>query len=497
MFALRWSVIALCLASAGCFTVSPVDGTVKCTPGASHTCPSGYVCDSVTSTCYKGHAPTGAHACASGSDCANGQCVDGYCCNSLCDGVCEACNVPGSLGTCTPVPAKTDPANECTAKMVGDTGADAGINQPPGGVFTSLAACAGACDGQGACKYPDATTSCGQTFCNDSATVATFTCDGSGDCEPKLAKCVDYACAISACKTTCAADSDCLTTDYCDVSTGTCKPQLGDGQSCAGNDQCQHGHCVSNTAGTGSLCCNSACSTADNMQCDTSGLVGTCTCGALASCANGCELFYIDNDVDGHGDENGTLANGGAMAGCTGTKSLTSNGKSFYPDDEANKGHLDCDDADPNTFYGQTTFYDIPRAHPTATHPAYDYDCDGAEAKNPAQPEFSHGCQACTYYTGTLCNGAGFCCIDNNGQCSTNTAINPVNNPSGFNCGFNCPNGSGGYQCCGTTSSAFPGTVACGQAGGAAGYPWTVCGVCTGGAPPQQTTDGTLKMSCH
>jgi len=45
--------------------------------------------------------------------CASGKCVDGYCCNSDCKGTCEACNVAGKLGTCSDIPAGTDPDGEC------------------------------------------------------------------------------------------------------------------------------------------------------------------------------------------------------------------------------------------------------------------------------------------------------------------------------------------------------------------------------------------------
>ncbi|MFO0757190.1 MAG: hypothetical protein U0359_11915 [Byssovorax sp.] len=70
-------------------------------------------------------------ACASGSDCQSGACVDGVCCSSACNGPCMACNLPGSPGTCKPVLNAID-------------------NNPPN-------ACAGgsACDGTGVCKKLD------------------------------------------------------------------------------------------------------------------------------------------------------------------------------------------------------------------------------------------------------------------------------------------------------------------------------------------------------
>ena len=39
--------------------------------------------------------------CAAGAECSSGNCVDGYCCNSTCTTACKACNVAGSLGTCS------------------------------------------------------------------------------------------------------------------------------------------------------------------------------------------------------------------------------------------------------------------------------------------------------------------------------------------------------------------------------------------------------------
>jgi len=49
-----------------------------------------------------------ASVCDSGMDCASGFCVDGFCCNNSCPEICEACNLAGTVGTCTVRPADDD-----------------------------------------------------------------------------------------------------------------------------------------------------------------------------------------------------------------------------------------------------------------------------------------------------------------------------------------------------------------------------------------------------
>src|SRR5260221_1113578 len=51
--------------------------------------------------------------CIGNGECQMGHCVDGFCCNSPCTGICLACNVAGHDGTCTPIPSGSDPAAEC------------------------------------------------------------------------------------------------------------------------------------------------------------------------------------------------------------------------------------------------------------------------------------------------------------------------------------------------------------------------------------------------
>ncbi len=51
--------------------------------------------------------------CDRGELCSSGRCVDGVCCDGPCEGICEACNLPGQAGVCAPFALGTDPALEC------------------------------------------------------------------------------------------------------------------------------------------------------------------------------------------------------------------------------------------------------------------------------------------------------------------------------------------------------------------------------------------------
>ncbi len=72
-------------------------------PGA---CAGSRTCDGVGGCKRKTGQP-----CNNGSECASGFCADAVCCNRPCGGACERCNT--SPGTCTTVPAGTDPDAEC------------------------------------------------------------------------------------------------------------------------------------------------------------------------------------------------------------------------------------------------------------------------------------------------------------------------------------------------------------------------------------------------
>jgi hypothetical protein len=52
-------------------------------------------------------------ACAADDDCVSRRCASSVCCDQRCDGGCESCSLPGSLGQCTPLPALSPGSSSC------------------------------------------------------------------------------------------------------------------------------------------------------------------------------------------------------------------------------------------------------------------------------------------------------------------------------------------------------------------------------------------------
>src|SRR5690606_23273840 len=113
--------------------------------------------------------------------CTSGSCVDGVCCDSACSGQCEACDVEGSVGACSPV----------NGAPHGDRDACAGDGS----------ICEGSCDGvtTSTCSYPDASVECREASCAVGvATLAAF-CGGTGSCPAEETQsCGAFACGATA-----------------------------------------------------------------------------------------------------------------------------------------------------------------------------------------------------------------------------------------------------------------------------------------------------------
>ncbi len=192
---------------------APIDaGSTAKTPScvSASDCAEGERCDSMTSTCS---AQIGAGASCSLDDvCLSGHCVDGVCCDKACDGQCEACDLPSSLGTCSPVlagaphgkrPACAGPTddNVCTGKACNGTKS---VTECVGLVGPEIRCGASACEGE-------ESTSNG--------------CDSDGSCDLTRvisSSCAPYACGATACKSECESSTDCARGAFCDSRTKTC-----------------------------------------------------------------------------------------------------------------------------------------------------------------------------------------------------------------------------------------------------------------------------------
>lgn len=180
---------------------------------------------------------------ASCNQCLSGYCVDGRCCDespATCTG-CRQCNT----GVCGNVPAGSDPNNVCNA---------------------NLASCLGAnCNGNGSCALPN-NTACG-TSCVGSTLTGSLCTNGSCQAQTGVPCPDNFACATpTACRTACSEDGHCAAGYYC--ANPTCVKKKAQGETCAGNSQCENGRCVDG------VCC----ATASCPTCHECALVtGTCT----------------------------------------------------------------------------------------------------------------------------------------------------------------------------------------------------------------------------
>jgi hypothetical protein len=195
---------------------------------------------------------TNGSACTGATQCQSGLCVDAFCCNLPCNGRCQACDVAGSEGKCTPIKAGDDPDNECDLEPVSTCGRD------------------GSCDGQGACRKYAAGVQCKPGSCTGSTETEASTCTAAGTCQAGATKMCQggHTCMNGSCASMCNLDSECQNGFFCDT-TKTCQVKRSTGQACTTKAQCSSGFCVDG------VCCNLACDQTC-YACNLSGSVGTC-----------------------------------------------------------------------------------------------------------------------------------------------------------------------------------------------------------------------------
>ncbi|MEZ4307003.1 MAG: hypothetical protein R3F14_03000 [Polyangiaceae bacterium] len=320
---------------------SGVDGTcgsILAGTDPDNECGGAAACNGSTSCALFANGTT----CQIGAECLSGNCVDGVCCSSACNGNCQACTAAkkgsGTDGTCGSILSGNDPDNECTGTQV--------------------------CNGSGLCKTPvgdacAAAADCITNFCADGVccnTSCTGTCQactmakkGSGP---------DGTCGNIAVGTD--PDAECFGAIACNGS-GACA-LLANGSACVLNAECQSTFCVDG------YCCNTSCTSlcqACSAAKKNSGANGTCgniaagtdpdsECAGATLCSGSasCSLFAtgtpctLDGECQSGSCADGVCCNspcGGLCQACVGAKTGVSDGvcsgviPGTDPDDE-------CDD---------------------------------------------------------------------------------------------------------------------------------------------------------
>ncbi|NUQ73878.1 MAG: hypothetical protein HUU21_10000, partial [Polyangiaceae bacterium] len=167
--------------------------------------------------------------CQANFQCHSGHCIDSVCCNSACEAACQACNIVGNIGTCTPLGSLDSPKTP----------------DPSHGTCTNQGtACGGFCNGTppqadnpSGCIYPGTSTqntepqcSCADSPCvAGPTTLTTFPCNGMGGFDEVKTDCGGFRCASAiACGTTCSSDADCLEDFTCE--NAACVPLPTEGK---------------------------------------------------------------------------------------------------------------------------------------------------------------------------------------------------------------------------------------------------------------------------
>jgi hypothetical protein len=251
-------------------------GAGACTAATATVCPGAFQCDAsgtaCRTTCTSDDHCVGPNVCINGAcrkkplttpcdvdnECASGKCQQKVCCSSSCTGACFSCALPGTAGTCTPIPLHGSSGGAC-----------------PDELQTSCKR-NGKCDGVGNCERYAAGLPCGDATCSGDIITAAPTCDGLGSCQTRgTTQCRPFTCSADAtgasCKKTCTTSSDCFAPSTC--MNGICSGGKPNGASCTADNDCAFKHCSPQ-----GICCDEAC----NGICEFCNQAGTCNSGPAA-----------------------------------------------------------------------------------------------------------------------------------------------------------------------------------------------------------------------
>jgi hypothetical protein len=381
-------------------------------------------------------------ACLVSTDCMDGVCTGGVCCNQECNLTCQTCETGQCLeqngeepcgnsgGVCFGVEQCALPAGGSCATSA-DCGGDLVCKECRGGgrQCTAPDSCCGGCGagyqcvdgacgcplqangrpqldcGGGVCAFDRADACCPSdppagcncdpadnlckeclvgAHCTEGLVGGVATCGANRTCS--------YACPNNTkeCNGACIPNNQCCNCapgQQCNTTNGTCG--TGAGGACAASTQCLSGNCA------GGRCCNAGCTSGCNAQGSCScppgqqfvGGVNQCrptggACDNDTECANGCTFWYRDGDRDGFGDPD-------TAQGLCGSDRPSQVGVVFVEDD------TDCCDLNSLVNPGQTaTFSGAISESCPRLQASHDYNCDGVNRyrDNMGDPDWDYSC---------------------------------------------------------------------------------------------------------
>jgi hypothetical protein len=444
-------------------------------------------------------------ACTANEDCESTNCRDEVCCDTACDGPCEACveaHTSAPDGTCAPVLPGADPHDACEATAVESCGTD------------------GSCDGAGECRKYGSNQVCAGAMCSGSQFSAARTCDGEGTCDPVTSMaCGDDPCSTEGCEKPCTVPADCPTGSFCGANK-ICHNQLTNGAQCGAAGECRSKFCVDG------VCCESACTGTCNACSKSKTGQDSGRCVGVAANQDPDNECAVDN-ANACGRD-GTCSGGGACK----VKSLgtacgaaTCSGSTLTPQGSCD-GASSCDGGTPQACPGNRTCASATACRTTCTADAHcisGYYCaSGACVKKKTQ---GSSCGAANECSTAACRDS-VCCESACGlacQACSNATTGLANGKCGARSGFatqGCPADNptacvdldGDLSNCGACGNSCPSTSipgatrtcnngACGTVcpAGTLGDGLNVCIPVSTIAADQQFTCGILstgKVSC-
>jgi hypothetical protein len=216
--------------------------------------------------------PSNGLACTASTDCASGFCANGVCCDTACNEGCGSCNLPGSVGVCSPVANGTTCRAAAGVCDVPAVCSGSSVVCPPNPFLPATTVCRpapGGCDvaenctGSSAACPPDVLSSSG-AVCRPQAGE----CDVPEVCSGTSAACPPDDKRVAG--TACGDDGNGCTNDRCDGINNAC----GHPNACSGAQTCfMNACCMPATCASAGRECGSA----------SDGCGGTLSCGGCTS----------------------------------------------------------------------------------------------------------------------------------------------------------------------------------------------------------------------